>query len=212
MCGEVTMFVNLADYTGTPIDVLIAEGSLTTEELPSDREVKLFGQAQLNIMKYLALSASAQAEPDAGPDSDINANRVTALTMNVDTLYANKIKANQIEGLEIYTDKIDSLSRLYEKLQGQGDVAGVSTSGDGVDTEAKTFVSLAVLAQFESQGSLVVGGTSEFKGESLFNGLVTYARKVVFRDKVGFESAPIFNSSTGGYAIVQTGESSVYIK
>ncbi len=86
------------------------------------------------------------------------------------TLFANKIKANQIEGLELFTGKISGL---------RNSVANAVSPTVSAETPVVP-LDLNVL------GGLTVGGPSEFKGNAFFRGLVTFVEKSVFNNDVTF--------------------------
>src|SRR3989338_4567621 len=85
-------------------------------------EVKKSKQEQ--ILSFLRELRQQEASSSSKITSEVLAGRVSAVNEIIspqiitDILYAKKIKADKIEGLEILTDKISSL---------QGQVAGLST-------------------------------------------------------------------------------------
>jgi hypothetical protein len=93
------------------------------------------------------------------------------------TLFTDKIRANQIEGLEIYTDKLSSLQQQLDEQQAATDdipaVASASTAT--LEMEAMS-LNLA--------GGLVVGGDAEFHGNAFFYKFVTFVEKTVFKNDI----------------------------
>ena len=137
------------------------------------------------------------------------------------TVTADKIVAGKIEGLEILTDKISSLSSSVQNLAGQ--VAGQSTASAGLEVSPspqaspqpeinvdKIFVSTAtvnldlkVLGNLQANGALTVNGPAEFRGDTIFRQLAQFIDKVIFKGDVAFEGAPTFNKDTAGSALVK---------
>lgn len=124
---------------------------------------------------------------------------------------ADKVKANQIEGLEILTDKISSL---------QGQVAGLSTikeatSSAGLSTSEVTGTGSSDGVRLDRllvSDGLVVGGNAYFKGETVFDKLVTFVSNVIFKGKVKFEEVPTFNKDTAGFALIKKGERKIKVE
>ncbi len=129
------------------------------------------------------------------------------------TVSADKVKANQIEGLEIFTNKLASLSeqvagiatssavilgtsetRTPESgfLTSQNDpsttlgAGNIVTLGNITFESGKVTLDLTVLGRLETQGGLIVGGPAEFKAPTLFEALVTFVQNVIFRGDVSF--------------------------
>ncbi len=126
-------------------------------------------------------------------------------------LTADVIKARRIEGLEIYTNQIASLSNLYEKLSEE--VAGIATeSGIPQISEGDKSIDLKVLGNLEAQRSLVVGGISDFGGNSMFKSLVEFLSNVIFRGEVNFAGRVFFNKDSAGFAVVPTGTNEVEVR
>lgn len=107
------------------------------------------------------------------------------------TLFANKIRANQIEGLEVFTDKLASLQSQLNAAVGllgastssgpqdeteQPDVAAAGGSGDGEDLLPPVVLSVDV------QGGLTVQGEATFHGNTMFYKLVTFVEKTAFNN------------------------------
>ncbi len=145
------------------------------------------------------------------------------------TVTANKLKANQIEGLEILTDKISSLQSLVDsqQLSGDPDLTGPTHGGSGdqsvlsaatnADAEASGIINLSNLniqtvtvtldlsvgGMLYARGGLTVDGLAQFNGESIFDKLVT------FKTDINLEGRATFNNDAGGFAVIHSGQSSV---
>ncbi|OIQ04351.1 MAG: hypothetical protein COZ86_02355 [Candidatus Moranbacteria bacterium CG_4_8_14_3_um_filter_41_13] len=141
---------------------------------------------------------------------------------------AKTIRAETIEGLEIYTDSVKSLAEKYASLTASGIVSQAVperavSSGETASTAlAQALKSITVdtltvtldstiLGQLSATGGLTISGPAEFKGESIFRKLATFFGKVVFRDRVAFEKAPVFASDTAGFAIIEKGARKVRV-
>jgi hypothetical protein len=94
------------------------------------------------------------------------------------TLYADKIKANEIEGLSIFTDQLAS---LQQKLAQN---SGTSTNPTSTTTN-NTVVQTATMSLNLSDG-LTVGGDAHFQGNVFFYKLVTFTEKTLFNNDVTF--------------------------
>ena len=125
------------------------------------------------------------------------------------TLTADKIKANSIEGLEIWTDKIASLQGKVEGLATATDSAALSkesvlTLPKVIEFDSGKFIlDLTVLGKLNAEGGLIATGPSEFKGESVFKALVDFLGNVIFRGDVSFLGRATFNKDTAGLAVIK---------
>ncbi len=130
------------------------------------------------------------------------------------TLYADKIKANQIEGLDVLTNSVDS---LQAKLAASGQPAGPALpsaplASPGVNLNGLKIDNGSVSADMNVKGGLTVGGAADFQGSAFFRGLVTFVQKTVFNNDVSFEGRPTFNSDTAGYATIYPTQQEVSVK
>jgi len=75
-----------------------------------------------------------------------------------------------------------------------------SPSAGGLD------LSNGVFANLITQGGLIVEKDATFKGETIFEKLVTLLANVIFRGQVSFEKVPTFNKDTAGFALIRRGE------
>ncbi len=105
------------------------------------------------------------------------------------TLYADKIKANQIEGLNVFTDQLDSLQK---QLANEG-ASPSSASGSGASTSTGTTptpasgLSFNMSSDLQTGGGLTVGGDAQFMGNAFFYKLVTFVEKTVFKNDISLE-------------------------
>jgi hypothetical protein len=112
------------------------------------------------------------------------------------TIYADKIKANEIEGLSIFTDQLAS---LQQKLN---EASSTSTNPNGATT-TDTIIQTATTTLNLSDG-LTVGGDANFHGNVFFYKLVTFTEKTLFNNDVTFAAhittdgaAPTYNLEAG---------------
>jgi hypothetical protein len=91
------------------------------------------------------------------------------------TLFANKIRANQIDGLELFTDKIGS---LQQKL--------ANALNPTASAQSATVQTTPLPLNLNINGALSVGGPAEFHGNVAFYKLVTFVEKSIFNNDVTF--------------------------
>ena len=175
----------------------------------------------LKIDNSAAFSDSTIANLTAG---NIKVESIDAKSLNVD-----KIKANQIEGLEVITDKITTITEKLNQLEGlvasttatltPTSVPGASPSaqltqvpltlGDFVFDNGQANLDLKVLGTLEVEKALVIGGKAQFKEETIFEKLVTFIGNIIFKGDISFEGRPTFNKDTAGFALIKKGERKV---
>ncbi len=97
------------------------------------------------------------------------------------TLFADKIRANQIEGAEVYTDQLASLQQRLDHLE---------SGGGGTITTASLPIDIRV------KGSLSVDGQAEFHGNAFFYNVVTFVEKTVFKQDLTLEGHVITGGET----------------
>ncbi|MBI5620863.1 SH3 domain-containing protein, partial [Candidatus Gottesmanbacteria bacterium] len=236
-CGTVTMFVNLTDYLGSAVELVMGEKSqkqfessgviLGSEATPesgfwtSQNDVAIAIPSVLdqlpentkNILAFLSNLKEEQASRSAGYRSEIFTDRVSAvgeiITPHVitDLLTAKRIRADSIEGLEIYTNRISSLEGQVAGLSTQSDATASATpilgnevtpessdSGQARMTDNKVIefesgkftLDLSVLGRLTASGGLVVGADAEFGGQTIFQKLADFIGNVIFRGDVSF--------------------------
>ena len=140
MCGVALVFVNLTDYSGESIDVVmqnyeqISGGANTGEVAGIKTDVNVsstglenatqsiaFGPEEKIQEKVLAFLKEYKKNNNSALNSEIFTGKITALEITsselfVDILHAKKIKADSIEGLEILTNRLGSLDEAVAKL------------------------------------------------------------------------------------------------
>lgn len=118
------------------------------------------------------------------------------------TITADSISANEILGMDIFTNQIsgidENVSNLREKL-------------DNLSRANEEPIDLSSLGILENKGGLTIAKETTFKETTVFEKLTTFVGNVLFRGQVSFEKAPIFNKDTAGYAIVKEGSDNVVI-
>jgi hypothetical protein len=125
------------------------------------------------------------------------------------TLFADKIKANEIEGLSIFTDQLAS---LQQKLAGNSALAG-SPTGINNGALGGLNMKMATISQdLNVGGGLVVGGDAEFRGNVIFTKLVSFVEKTVFKNDISFEGRATFNNDSAGYAVIHQSQQEVEVK
>jgi hypothetical protein len=92
------------------------------------------------------------------------------------TLFADKIRANQIEGLEVYTDQISNLQQRLTQAE-----EGTSSAGSPEVLGASTMT-----IDLNVGGGLTVAGDAQFHGNAFFYKLVTFVEKTVFKNDITF--------------------------
>lgn len=178
--------------------------------------------------------SEAPLTPATGGDTNINSIINFDAATSVDTvfdndvyvkgtLYADRIRANQIEGLEIFTNQLSSLQAKLDAERANGNEepppgstnttnVAVTNVTNTVDLSSVTIQNGSVVFDFKVNGGLTVGGPSEFRGNSLFAGLVTFVEKTVFNKDVQFQGRATFNADSGGYAVIKPGQREVEIR
>lgn len=130
------------------------------------------------------------------------------------TLFADKIVANKIEGLEILTDKINSLSAAQKNKQKDNTSPVTTALATNQDTTSNldtvTIKQASVTLNLDVGGTLLAGGLTlngpaEFNGESIFNKLVTFVSDTEFIGRA------TFNNDSGGFATIYPGQQEVKI-
>ncbi|MFZ1654596.1 MAG: hypothetical protein WAT84_02085 [Candidatus Moraniibacteriota bacterium] len=244
LCTTVTVFVNLTDYYGQPVELAMAArdaADAALEATTGDEEVGLAGDGatvrlataaptrEEKIMTFLKEVRDERAKMNVAA-SEVFTDRVAASTeiitptLIVDQIFAKSIKADSIEGLQIFTDQLSSLSEKYAGLEAAANIESTSSEASNVVKEqlAVAMKNLSVdtltvqmdgsvLGKLSVAGALTLSGPAEFRGETLFSKLATFLGDTVFQGKAVFEKAPTFGSDTAGFAVIAEGQQSVDI-
>lgn len=130
------------------------------------------------------------------------------------TVTADTIRANRIEGLEIFTDRLGSLSDQIKK-QGENVVTDQLVSdeasiGSLTIESARVTMNMSVDGKFTTKG-LNVNDAAKFKGDTLFEKVATFVGKTIFKGDVVFNKTPTFNKDTAGFARIAKGADRVDI-
>ncbi len=247
LCTTVIVFVNLTDYSGIPVDLAMQEkASLDQSGIVSGSSVANIADSldaegmsirlaaaepthEEKIMAFLKEVRDTNTKNHTTP-SEIFTGRVAASdevitpTLIVDEIRAKRIKADSIEGLQIFTDQIGSLQEKYAGLEAATNAGNTSQETSSVIKEQLAIAmkklsvdSLVVqmdgsiLGKLSVDGALRIGGDAQFDGETVFSQLASFVGDTIFKGKVSFEKAPTFGSDTAGFAVIQKGSKKVYV-
>ena len=143
------------------------------------------------------------------------------------TLTVDKIKANQIEGLDIFTNKIAGLSDDIVNLNASLAVLAASTQS-AQTVASSTLPAELSLSSLNVEGLATVSADLNVKGNSLIEGALSvlqsittqnltvsdfayFVNDVVFNGNVRFNSAPTFSNDTAGFAVIAQGNDTVAV-
>jgi hypothetical protein len=141
------------------------------------------------------------------------------------TITADKIKANQIEGIEVITNKLTQLQQQVAAGVSAPTVATTSkdinahsihiTDSNGhdvfsVDTAIGGSSSLD-LTTANIAGGLSVGGDASFAGLTSFQKLATFIGKAVFHQDVSFQGHVALSADSAGYVAFKKDETTVRV-
>lgn len=241
-CGTVSVFINLTNTLGDPVDVVMADkasvdsGLVTDsiEGLTSDNsDISFFNQKDLvtdTERKTLAYLRSELAKNTDGLfSSQIFTDKVSALeivspTIFTDLLVAKRIKADSIEGLEIFTNKISKLETDMSLLTKSNtdtvasSEAQVLSASTDVTLEATLSPSMAfdgTLHGLKVDGEATISGGLTVWGGTIIDGVLNvlhsitteniiigkwadFAGQTLFRGDIFFMGRPEFNKDTAG--------------
>ncbi len=213
-CGVVMMFVNLTDYQGSAIDVLMKNSGYVTDVTPSSMGLNVASahtdaglsdpsiqfshtapvitQPQLNILSFLKELKAKNAS--TGVQSEIFTDRLSAAfeiitpTIIADTIFARRIKADSIEGLEILTNKISSLDDAVNAFKKKADATSSAvlsaqdkiTATPSADILTKQNIlsstgpaTVYTLTSLQVDGLASISADMRVKGNSLVEGVLT---------------------------------------
>ncbi len=138
---------------------------------------------------------NAAGEETVKIDSDGNA-------LFLGTVRAKKIVADQIEGYEILTDRIASLSDAVASISGMS-TSGESSSATPDESTASTLGESSSATPEESIAQRIA---------SIFKNAVEFFGKVIFRGDIIFAGRPVFNKDLAGFAHIKSDQNEVEIK
>lgn len=242
LCGTVMVFVNLTDYSGQPVELAMAERAQSAGlETPAGEDETGLGTdaavvrvataeptREERIMAFLREVRDERAKSSMAP-SEVFTDRVVASTevitprLIADEIWAKSIKADSIEGLAIYTNRIASLEAKYAGLVPTA--APEEAAGDIEMSKEKTWLNLeqfsvgslavaldaTVLGKLSVTGALTVADAAEFQGETTFARLASFLGETLFRGPVAFEQPPTFGADTAGFATIERGRKKVRV-
>ena len=227
-CGQIMIFVNLADYSGASVsDLMQSTDFNSSSQAPEALQVEnnplldnSYSQP-LKLLGFLKQVGDPTSSLYAGIDSEVLAKNISATGEIVsplivtDTLVAKHIKAESIEGLEfIQTSITDALSGVDNnatqvKSLGQqitdlqNTVKTLTGNTGGLDANATK--------DLATDGGLTVGGKAQFSGPAMFKAMAEFIDKAIFHNNVEFDGQVTFNQDTAGYAIVKAGADNVVV-
>ncbi|KKP80280.1 MAG: putative outer membrane protein, partial [Candidatus Levybacteria bacterium GW2011_GWB1_35_5] len=205
--GRILVYVRSNSYSGTTAS-LFERIDITSLNFEQEILTKLLDQKQDGLV------------------SEINTDRIIAgleiITPKIvaDELIVKKIKAEQIEGLEIITGKISSidsniasLSAIFNSSKPVVEVVD-QVNKEVIAPQALILTSLNVDGVATISADLRVKGSGLVEGifnivdtlvtnNLIANGISNFFADVIFKGNVLFESVPTFNNDTGGFAVVK---------
>lgn len=133
------------------------------------------------------------------------------------TLTVDKLKANQIEGLQILAGKIAGLENQATADSATGSNQTTATGSQNGFSDLKfdgpvTAKSLVVLEGLEVKGGLIVDSTAQFNGLASFLGSVQFKDQVSFSEIVSFSSHVVFGNDSGGKVVIKKDAVKVDVK
>jgi len=135
------------------------------------------------------------------------------------TLFVDKIKANQIEGLSLLTDQISSLSaKIAADQQAAAPTQNTSSQTSSATQPTITINQLGSVTIHDAvisfnlgvnglitAGGLTLNGPAQFNDSALFNGLATFSGDSLFQGRT------TFNNDSGGFATIHSGQQNVKV-
>jgi hypothetical protein len=230
--GEVTVFIKTSYGTGSGAEELsggvdvsspdFAKSVLSTLMTHSDQ---LIVQTDLSEIVTDRLVAGLEIITPKLTANEVALNSIKAATaeniqINNDvvingTLTVDRIKADQIEGLEVLAAAYGKLEQPQSTNPGteesnERDQPPVDESRMVIDSATVT-LNLSVNGLLEANGGLVVNGLAQFNGDSIFDQLVTFEGKSLFNGDAEFAGRATFNSDSGGFATIGAGQQEVRV-
>lgn len=226
-CTTITVFVNLVDYSGQKVEVAMEEFQDSGFTLPDTvlgplvnlQEGVLDEKLQKSdeIIRYLLGRKQQQVATDE-PQSEILADRVSALEVNglsiiAKDITADSIKANKIEGLEILVGKLTG-----KPTTGTNTSTTTGTVTPAIDMDnfivktATVSKDLTIDGVLFANGALEVAGPVKFLGASIFYRLATFVDTVIFQKDVQIEGRLTQNNDSAGFATIYKTQKKVKIE
>jgi 6-phosphogluconolactonase (cycloisomerase 2 family) len=242
-CGQVMVFVDLTNFTGMTLadlmnkknyDAALANPdfanlftNLTAQDMAGENQnensviksewTDIFQAANtLGFLKQLNDPARGTVLNSEILAKNVNASgSVVSPLIVTDTLIAKNIKAESIEGLEIFETGIqnaqsgvaDNASQV--KSLGQ-EVAELKSAFKSLNEKSDS-LEIGTLENFELKGGLAVDKPVEFQGLAIFKAVAEFFDKVIFQKDVEFAGTAIFNQDMAGYAIIKEGQEKVAV-
>lgn len=217
-CGSVMMFVNLTDYFGMPMDVVMAEQEVNNAgvdgldmpkegvheknglEIPSSIRLAISAPPkERQTLSYLMKLRDERLSGRAMPASEIFADRISASssvttpTLVADQIFAKSIKAESIEGLSIWTDQLQSLSEKYAGLEAVQATSSTTEANEQSVIEQKAF---AVALKNISTDAITVQLDGSILGKLSVGGALRIGGDAQFDGDTVFSKLATFLSDT----------------
>ncbi|HBQ50744.1 TPA: hypothetical protein DD690_02045 [Candidatus Daviesbacteria bacterium] len=125
---------------------------------------------------------------------------------------AKSISADTIIGLRVVTDEVvtSKLTALLDAYKAK-DATGSSTAVAGAATSTQPAIDTSALVSLNKDGGITIGGSAEFKGQSLFAKIVEFVSDVILKGNVTFMGRVFLPKDSVGTAVVQAGADSVTV-
>lgn len=220
LCGQVMVFVNLSQSLGVPIEAMIDRNPPIVlqgvEETSTDTVLNTAQTQQQSILKRLSaqlrervLNASNSSTTQQTLRIDrVQANQdIIAPNVIADMIIARSIRADKIEGLEIYTNRLDTLSQDLVDQMKDLKASQDSTQSAGISevnslSESDVLATILKADALQLQG-LVVSGKATFKGETFFEKIVQFAAKVIFNNDIEVKGRTYLAEDSIGEVLLQ---------
>jgi hypothetical protein len=190
---------------------LTALGGIVTPELTADRVVaNTIKPIGVDITMELGVDGRFVIKNPAGQEAITFDGAGNAIFGG--TVTADKIKANQIEGLQSVLDTGQPPDPTSPVPEASIDLGSVSIKN------AKISFDLTVGGALVASGGLTIDGPAQFNGQvafkdqAIFNSITKFLGAVSFDQNVLFGAHVIFGQDAGGTAIIKQGDSKVTIK
>lgn len=126
------------------------------------------------------------------------------------TVTANKITANQIEGLASFVQDVATQADTAASSTVPTTNPGLSGAPNVIFGSVQA-ANLTVLAQLEAKGGLIVDKDAQFNGKTIFELLATFNGPATFNDNVNVSKQLVLSNDAGGTALIRQGQQTVEI-